>query len=284
MSRAPTSWLEALADAAVVLKDCGVEAPVREARLLLAEALGSDAAGVIAIERDAPSADSLTAFRDCVAARAGRKPLSRIRGWREFYGRRFAVTQDVLDPRPDTETLVEAALKHLPEGGRVLDLGTGSGCILLTLLAERPDVRGVGVDLSPGALKVASANAEALGVFDRVQFVEGGWDATGGFAPFDILASNPPYIPSADIDTLEPEVRLHDPALALDGGEDGLGAYRAISELLARLVRPGGWALFEVGIGQASDVVRLLVDAGCGETALHEDLAGRRRVVAGRVS
>lgn len=278
------SWADMLRAAAGRLREAGVEHPQREARLILADVLGVSSSEVILREGDEIDGRRLADFELIVRRRATGEPLSRIRGWREFYGRRFLVSPAVLDPRPDTERLVEAALERLPAGGRILDLGTGSGCILISVLGERSDVSGAGVDLSPEALEVARANALDLQVWDRALFVEGGWEAAEPLGRFDVVVSNPPYIPSGDIPGLDRGVREHDPALALDGGPDGLEPYRAICGLAGKLLAPGGWLLMEVGAGQADDVLTIAGAAGLAANGALEDLNGIRRVVVIRSS
>lgn len=278
------SWADVLRDAAGRLREAGVEQAQREARLILADALGVSSSEVILREQDEIDDRSLAHFEAVVKRRAGGEPLSRIRGWREFYGRRFRVSPAVLDPRPDTELLVEAALERLPAGGCVLDLGTGSGCILISILAERAGASGAGVDLSAGALEIARANALDLGVWDRALFVEGGWDAAVPLGRFDVVVSNPPYIPSADIPGLDRDVREHDPALALDGGPDGLAPYRAICAVSGDILAPGGWLLMEVGAGQADDVLEIAAKAGLAAIGALEDINGIRRVVVSGLS
>lgn len=259
----------------------GIEHPLRDARLLLAQALGLEPVDIILRETDAIDPVALTAFEQLVQRRLAHEPVSRIRGWREFYGRRFVITPDVLDPRPETELLVEQGLKRLPPGGRILDLGVGSGCILLTVLAERADAEGAGLDLSPGALAIAKRNAEALGVASRARWIEGGWGSvTGG--PYDLVLSNPPYIAEADIAGLCEDVRGHDPRLALTPGGDGLGAYRSILAAMPSWLRPGGSIGFEFGMGQAPEVCRLMRSAGLEEVDVHADLAGTDRAAFGR--
>ncbi|MEZ5937239.1 MAG: peptide chain release factor N(5)-glutamine methyltransferase [Hyphomonadaceae bacterium] len=272
------TWRDVMREAAQRLSAGGVENAPREARLLLAHALGVDPVEVIGRDMDAVDGAALTVFEDAVTRRLSGEPVSRIRGWKEFYGRRFEVSDAVLDPRPETELLVEFATKHLPPGGRLLDLGTGSGAIICSVLAERPDVQGVGVDLSPAALAMASRNAERLGVGERAVFVAGGWDAAPG--PFDIVVSNPPYIPSSEIAGLDREVREHDPLLALDGGPDGLAPYRAIAGLAGALLVPGGRLAVEIGAGQADAVSTLFVGAGLTLIARTADLAGHLRMIS----
>jgi release factor glutamine methyltransferase len=193
----------------------------------------------------------------------------------------------VLDPRPETELLVEEGLKRLPPSGRVLDLGTGSGCILASVLAERGDASGVGVDLSPGALKIAGENAAALGVASRVRFLEGGWSASveAELGPFDLVLSNPPYIPEADVASLAVDVRRYDPRIALTPGGDGLGAYRAILALIAKvgkLLKSGGSIGFEFGLGQEVAVPGMMAAARLRDIVVLSDLAGLPRAAFGR--
>lgn len=275
------SWRDAVREATARLREAGVEQAQRDAWLLLADALKVERTELIAREQDAPDWEGLAAFEARIARRLAGEPVSRIRGWREFYGRRFSVTPDVLDPRPETELLVEQGVARLPRGGRVLDLGVGSGCILVSVLAERPDVTGWGVDASPAALDVARANADALGVGDRATFVEASWDwrPEGGV---DLVLSNPPYIEHGDIAGLAREVRGFDPALALDGGPDGLAPYREIAEAMTQTLRPGGWLGVEFGMGQADAVLAILGAAGLSELERHSDLAGVVRAAFGR--
>jgi release factor glutamine methyltransferase len=203
---------------------------------------------------------------------------------REFWGRRFRVTPAVLDPRPETETLVAAALEG-PPVRRVLDLGTGSGCILLTLLAEWPEARGVGSDISAAALEVAAENARRLGVADRARLVTSDWCAglAGSCEQFGLIASNPPYITGDELAGLAPEVRNHEPLAALSAGGDGLDAYRRIAAGVGPLLAPGGRLLMEIGPHQAEAVGRILTDAGMVVTAVLPDLDGRDRVVLAKI-
>jgi release factor glutamine methyltransferase len=268
-------------EAAQRLAAGGVENAPRDARLLLAHALAIEPVDVIIRETDQIDPVALTAFEALVQRRLAHEPVSRIRGWREFYGRRFTVTPDVLDPRPETELLVEEGVKRLPPGGRVLDLGTGSGCILASVLAERPDASGAGLDISSAALAVARRNAEALDVASRAVFIEGGWDKVNG-GPFDLVLSNPPYISDAEIAGLAGDVRDHDPRIALTPGGDGLGAYRAILDGMPGWLRPGGWIGFEFGLGQAREVSALMRSAGLEHVSVHTDLASRERAAFGR--
>lgn len=275
------TWRDMMREAAQRLAAAGVENAPRDARLLLAHALGIEPVDVILRENDSIDIGSLTDFEQAIQRRLAGEPVSRIRGWREFYGRRFIVTPDVLDPRPETELLVEQGLKRLPPNGRVLDLGTGSGCILLSVLAEREDAAGTGLDISPAALAVARRNADALGLAARVDFIEAGWSGVAG-APFDLALSNPPYIPEADVAGLAKDVRNHDPRLALTPGGDGLNPYRAILKAMPDWLRPGGCIGFEFGIEQAADVTMLMQQADLEDIEVHRDLAGIERAAFGR--
>lgn len=263
------------------LAAAGIEHPARDARLLMAHALGIEPIDVIVREMDNIDPVGLGAFEAAVQRRLAHEPVSRIRGWREFFGRRFIITPDVLDPRPETELLVEQALKRLPHNGRVLDLGTGSGCILLSILSERKDTDGVALDISAAALEVARRNAEALGVMDGVTFLKGSWESELP-GPFDVALSNPPYVPAADVPSLALDVRGHDPHIALTPGGDGLDAYRAILASMPRWLRPGGAIGFEFGIGQAGAVSALMSDAGLEAVEVLNDLAGIARAAFGR--
>lgn len=283
------TWRDMMREAAGRLAAAGVENAPRDARLLLAHALGVEPVDVILRETDAIDPVALIQFEALVQRRLAGEPVSRIRGWREFYGRKFKVTPDVLDPRPETELLVEQGVKRLPPNGRVLDLGTGSGCILVSILAERSDATGVGVDISAGALAVARENAQSLGVASRAQFLEGGWSsaADARLGPFDLVLSNPPYIAEADIASLAVDVRRYDPMAALTPGGDGLGAYRAIlaqcgKDMGGTLIKPGGSVGFELGLGQAQAVAGMMAAAQFEDVVVLEDLAGIPRAAFGR--
>lgn len=275
--RAPTR-AELLARGAARLRAAGVEEPERDARLLLRWAAGLDGAAFSAALPEPAEAAEAARFEAAVAAREGRAPVAQITGGRLFWGRRFRVTPDVLDPRPETETLVAHALEG-PPARRILDLGVGSGCILLTLLAEWPDATGLGVDVSPAALAVAEENARALGVVDRVELRPGDWCDGVEEGPFDLVVSNPPYLAEAELDALEPEVRLHEPRAALAGGPDGLDAYRRIAAGAKSLMSPGARLMAEIGPAQGAEVRAILGAAGLGEARILPDLDGRDRVV-----
>lgn len=262
----------------------GVETAPRDARLLLAHALGIEPVDVILRETDAIDPAQLIAYEAAIQRRLAGEPVSRIRGWREFYRRKFKVTPDVLDPRPETELLVEQGLKRLPPRGRVLDLGVGSGCILVSVLAERSDATGMGVDISPAALGVARENAASLGVAARASFIEGGWSATveANAGLFDLVLSNPPYIAEEEIASLAIDVHNYDPRMALTPGGDGLGPYRLILALAGKLVKHGGWIGFEFGAGQAAAVASMMDAARLQDVEVLPDLAGLSRAAFGR--
>ncbi|MCB1394708.1 MAG: peptide chain release factor N(5)-glutamine methyltransferase [Rhodobacter sp.] len=258
------------------LAAAGVPDPARDARLLLAHALGIAPDRVTLVLRDPLPEGAALRFDAALGQRAARIPVSQITGRRAFWGRDFHVTRDVLDPRPETETLVAAALEA--PFARVLDLGTGSGAILLSLLAERPAATGMGVDLSAPALAVAAENAEALGVAARADLHRSDWFAAVE-GRFDLVVSNPPYIAEVEMAGLSPEVREHEPRLALTPGGDGLDAYRAIAAGVGGHLTPGGRLLVEIGPTQGAAVSALFAQAGLTGIAVRPDLDGRDRVV-----
>ncbi len=262
--------------------------PELDARVLTLAAFGLSIERFVARSDEPAEAEGRRRLDVFVTRRAVGEPVSRILGEREFYGRMFEIDGTTLDPRPDTETLVDAALEALrgssTDAPRILDLGTGSGCILVTLLAEHERATGVGVDLDPQALRIAKRNAMCHGVSARASFVCGNWlDAIGG--KFDAIVTNPPYIPSGDIGGLAPEVRAHDPRLALDGGSDGLEAFRGIVDGAVSALSEGGRMIFEIGEGQAESVRAILCSAGFeGRKTIAEyrDLGGIVRCVSAR--
>ena len=278
-----TTRAAARAELAVRFSALGFDDPQREATLLLTSVCRFRMAELIAAP-DAPLGAAAKGLAAAAARRFAGEPLSRILGRREFWSLEFAISPDVLDPRPDTETIVEAALAAFAarrgEPLRLLDLGVGSGALLCALLSELPAARGLGVDLSEGAAAAARANVEALGFGDRAAVRVGDW-AAGLAGPFDLVVANPPYVRSGDIAFLEREARVHDPRLALDGGADGLDAYRALAPQIGRLLAPTGRFFLEVGAGQAPAVTELAAAAGLVELATHRDLAGVERVVSG---
>lgn len=264
----------------------GIDSADLDARLLVCAVACIDHAGLVRdpdIPLDDATAESLAAF---AARRLDGEPVSRILGRKDFWGLPLQVSPAVLDPRPETEGLIASVLDAV--GGRrmapltILDLGTGSGAILVALLHELPHASGVGIDRSAEACRVAYDNASAMSVAARARIVCGNWtDAV--HARFDIVVSNPPYIAMTDIDGLDREVRAHDPLPALDGGRDGLDAYRAVVPRLPKLLRPGGVAAFECGAGQGTRVAAMLREAGI-HAAVYLDLAGHDRVVIGAVA
>lgn len=266
-----------LAIAAERLAEAGVSDAMRDARLLLRWVLDVRPEDLHEALREEGTAEEHTAFEAAIAQRAGRVPLSHITGTRLFWGRRFRVNNHVLDPRPETETLVAEA-QHRGPFRNVLDLGTGSGCLLVTLLAEWPDAQGIGVDISPDALKVARVNAENNGVAGRAQFVESNW-VDGVSDRFDLIVSNPPYLAEAEISEVSPEVRDHEPLGALVSGPEGLEAYRAIASDAGRVLAPGGILMLELGATQAEPVAAVLAGAGWNVRALIPDLDHRPRVI-----
>lgn len=272
-------------EAAVRLRMAGVEGPRRDAELIVGHVLDLDRAAIITRGDEAVAADRASAIEAQVAERAARRPMAQILGRREFWSLNFKVTEATLDPRPDTETLVDAVLTVIGlrrwKPLRLLDLGTGTGCILAALLTECPAASGVGVDASPAAAAVAAENLAALGLSDRAVVQAGNW-CEGLEGPFDVIVSNPPYIAEADIARLAPEVRLFEPRMALTPGGDGLGAYRAILASVGRIAGSGAIIGFEVGQGQADDVAALMAAAGLTGVTQRPDLAGIARVVLGQ--
>ncbi|MSP42236.1 MAG: peptide chain release factor N(5)-glutamine methyltransferase [Alphaproteobacteria bacterium] len=268
----------------------GVEQPRRDARLLLMAAAGLSAEELIR-RPDAPADPvQMTRYMEMITRRQSREPVSRILGRREFWSLEFAITPDTLDPRPDSETLISAALDHVEDRSRaynILDIGTGSGCLLLALLSELPMARGTGIDISEGALDTARANAQRLGFSRRSNFVNCDicrprWAQRIG-GPYDIVIANPPYISTASLAVLAPEVTRFDPMAALSGGEDGLDFYRIITISLVGLLVSGGLAIIEAGSGQAEAVQTLLTQAGLTELATRQDLGSIPRAITGRM-
>ena len=269
------NWRSLLVEAAAELRAAGVEGAARDARLLLAHARGIAADRLILEMEGEGDAATVALFRGLVSRRARREPLSHLTGNRAFWGRDFAVGPAVLDPRPETETLISAALEVPFQ--RVLDLGTGSGSILITLLAECPEATGLGVDRSGDALSVAQSNARRLGVADRAALCLSDWfSAVEG--RFDLIVANPPYIAAPEMADLAPEVRDWEPHLALTPGGDGLDAYRALIPALPAHMLPGARVLLEIGPTQGAAVLAMLAGAGLAETGILQDMDGRDRV------
>jgi release factor glutamine methyltransferase len=249
-----------------------------DARLLLQHATGLSHEALIADPQRLVPPEATAKFEEFLKRRLVGEPVSRIVGMREFYGRSFTVTPATLDPRPDTETLIEAALAFMPQDKacRLIDLGTGTGIIGVTLLAERPKASAVMTDISAEALAVARTNAERHGVLVRATFAQGSWFA-GTQGPFDLILSNPPYIPQAILPTLAPEVRNFDPETALVGGVDGFDAYREIARAAGPFLAPEGHVLVEIGEGQAVEIVDIFRKRGFAPENQWRDLAGHAR-------
>ncbi len=267
------SGTRARLDAAVkTLKAAGVPGAARDAARLLQHISPG------ALTADALPDETWAAFDVLVARRAAREPVSHLIGHRAFWAHDFLVTPDVLDPRPDTETLVEEALNR--DWNTVLDLGTGSGAILLSLLAERLTATGTGTDISAAALGIAGQNAARLNLKDRATLLQSDWFA-GVTGKFDLIVSNPPYITADEMTGLAPELR-HEPQIALTPGGDGLDAYRAITARARQFLTPHGALMVEIGATQGPSVQALFQNAGLEDIAIHPDLDGRNRVIAGR--
>jgi len=266
------------------LRQAGCDTPRLDAVLLLAAATGTTPDGV-RLNPDAPvEAAAAARFDLLVKRREAREPVAQILGRREFWGLDFIVSRSVLDPRADSETLIDAMLRQLSDRKmplRLVDFGTGSGCLLLSLLHELPGAWGVGIDRSEAALAVARENAGRLGLHERVAFTCTDW-GSGIAGAFDILISNPPYIETAVLPSLAPEVALYEPRSALDGGPDGLDTYRRLLPDMRRLAAPGALVGLEVGAGQGTAVTELLVAAGFEGVQPVADLAGHIRVLLGR--
>jgi release factor glutamine methyltransferase len=265
------------------LAAAGVDTPIIDARLLVEAAAEVTRTDIIADPHRSLTGDQAAALDAMTVRRERREPISHILGRKGFWKIMLRVTRDVLTPRPDTETVVELVLRDIPEGRAcsILDLGIGSGAILLAILAERPAAKGLGVDVSEEALAVARENAANLGLAGRIALLRGDWTRLLENDGFDLVVSNPPYIPTGEIDGLEPEVRDHEPRLALDGGADGLDAYRLLAPEILRVLKPGGRFAVEIGPGQAAAVTALFVAAGAQGADVAKDLANRDRVVAG---
>ena len=280
--KASTCRAEALANLTEAFELSGIENPGREARLSVCAASSVSQAALIAAPREplGPAAPRVQEFGE---RRAAREPLSRIVGTREFWGLTLAISPHVLDPRPETESIVEVALaifaNRRDEPLRILDLGVGSGALICALLVEFANARGVGVDISIDAANVARANLDACGLSNRAEVRGGDWTADIE-TPFDLIVSNPPYIPTADLPRLPREVRDFDPWLALDGGIDGLAAYRRILPGSRSLLASGGWLLAEFGVEQAAELTAIASQCGFPDVRIYQDLAGVERVLA----
>ncbi len=272
---------DALDEGATTLARAGIDAPRRDAALLLEAAAGLSRTALLANPARHLGREPITAYRALVSRRADHEPVSRILGRREFWSLPFAVSPATLDPRPDSETLIEGALALCPDRSAplsILDFGTGTGCLLLALLSELPAATGVGIDICAAALGVAKANATALDLGARARFVAGDWgSALAGSV--NLILANPPYIADRDFAGLSPEVARYEPRKALAGGSDGLHAYRGLSPHLGPLLEDEGHALLEVGEGQAGPVAEILSRDGLKIRRILRDLGGIRRCI-----
>lgn len=287
----PSAALHALEARAILmpaqirLRHAGIDSAALDARLLLGIALGRDDAVLPHETLIDWTAEQGSAFDALIARRIAGEPVSRIRGWREFWSLRFDLSPDTLDPRPDSETIIATALawvgERRNESLRLLDLGSGSGALLLACLSELPHASGVGIDISAGAVSMATANADRLGLGDRASFIEGDFaDPDAGGDGFDLILCNPPYIPLADIGGLASEVVDYDPHRALDGGDDGLHSWRRLLPRIAWGLAAGGQAFVEIGVGQQQQVTALALAAGLQPAGDAADIAGIVRCLA----
>lgn len=268
-----------LAEIAGQLPENGLDDRRRDARLLLAMALGRDDA-VLPHEDVMISDQERETLSALITRRQHGEPISRMRGWREFYSLHFEINAATLDPRPDSEILVDAAVNWLQhcdlQQPKLLDLGTGSGCLILSCLAHHQKAVGLGVDIQPDAVAIAQKNANQLGLSDRAEFKISLWDEAVS-EQFDLIISNPPYIPKAEILTLMDEVKHHDPMIALDGGDDGLDAWRELAPVIARRIRPLGAVFVEIGAGQDDDIAKLFQGEGLSLREKYVDLSSHYR-------
>ncbi len=265
------------------LKAAKVDSPVIDARLLVEAACAVSRLDIITDPYREVTQSQQAVLDGYLERRERREPVSRILGRKAFWKIMVGVTPHVLSPRPESEVIVDMVLRAFPEGMAfdVLDLGIGSGAILLAILAERPAARGVGVDVSEDALATARENAANLDLDGRIALLRGDWTAGLSDGSFDVVVSNPPYIESHVIDTLDPEVREHDPRLALDGGPDGLSAYRTLAGEVLRVLKPGGPFFLEIGASQKESVEAMMKEAGAEGVETLRDLSDRDRVVTG---
>lgn len=266
---------------AAALKQACIETAELDARFIIEERSSFEMSDIIVNPDQKLDDNCYIQIKQDLNERLTGKPLSRIFGYKDFWGRSFKISENTLDPRPDTERLVDIALERYSKRTspfEILDLGTGSGCILITLLCEMIHANGCGIDLSKPALKIAKNNAKALNVHDRTVFLQGSWFESVQ-RKFDLIVSNPPYISNQVIPTLAPEVKNHDPILALDGGDNGLDAYKIIFPQLKNYLKNDGIALFEIGYDQQKEVMRLAEDSTFALRRVHLDHSGNPRVV-----
>lgn len=282
------SYWEIMTELEVAFQKAGLDTPSLDARFLVQGLLEISYQELLLNKDKALKGTELAVIRKALLRRLRHEPVARIVGMRGFWKSDFKISPETLDPRPDSETLIEAALEWVPEGRtekvRVLDLGTGSGCLLLSLLQEWPQAVGIGIDINEGAIRTAIANERLLGLRKRVAFQAMDWEAYRPKGRCDVLISNPPYIAETERDSLSPEVLDYDPPEALFAGEDGLDAYRSLARLAPRWLKPGGLALYEIGYAQAGAVKELLEQRGQTVLETRQDLAGRDRVIVARLA
>ena len=261
------------------LADSGIDSPRLEARMLIAHILGVDINNLPAdITLSAKQQSELMLL---VERRIAHEPLDKILGYKEFYKYTFKVSKDVLSPRPDSEILVEEAIRiaKMTSADSILEFGIGSGCLILSILADCQNLRGLGLDKSPAALKIANENAAMLGVSNRVEFREFDYFKDRLTSSFPLIISNPPYIPTAEISQLDTEVKAHDPFMALDGGNDGYDHYRQLAQIIPNILLPQGFVLLEGGAGQADTIASLFVNQGLHLIKKARDLSGVERCI-----
>lgn len=264
-----------------VFKETGVETPVADARLLMQWVTGLPHEDLLLRGDRLVTSFEQNKLQQAIDRRMKAEPVSRIIGRRAFWKGDFKITPATLDPRADSETLIEAALQHVKNPESILDLGTGTGCLLLSLLLEYPEASGIGLDISVEAVKVAGENAKEMDLARRATFIAMDWEKYKS-APVDLIVSNPPYIAETERQDLAPEVALYDPPQALFGGLDGLMAYRSLMRTVPGLLNPGGWLLLEIGYTQAHSVKSLLAEAGFDVIEVRQDLAGKDRVIVAK--
>ena len=268
------------------LEQAGIDEAVNEARLIIGHALGLTRSEVIGHKDKKLSETQLNCCRSFAKRRSNHEPMAYLTGEKEFWSLPFKVSPETLIPRPDSETLIDAVLNHARNADtpkRFLDIGTGSGCLLAALLSEWPASTGIGIDNSDGAVSLARLNLDALGLAERGDVVAAEWPTYRPGEKFDLVIANPPYIPTADIPTLEPDVRDHEPLLALDGGPDGLAVHRQIADQAGAVLKTGGMIAVEFGIDQSTFIRRIYDAAGFGSIHIHSDLSGKDRCLLATV-
>ncbi|MEM9668354.1 MAG: peptide chain release factor N(5)-glutamine methyltransferase [Pseudomonadota bacterium] len=284
-SGAPPTHADLARDGASILAKAGIEAPLREARLLLALATDQSAAELIAMELDPVSGEeAYHRYREYLSRRVRQEPFAHIAGVKEFYGLPLKSDRRALVPRADSECVVDRALEYLSleSCATVADLGTGSGCLLAAILSQRPEVKGTAIEADAGAIELAGENFETCGISARIDLRNMPWQDWQGWAEADLIISNPPYIREGELDQLDEDVRLFDPIAALNGGADGLDCYRSIISLVVENAKAGTLLIFEIGFDQASAIEAMLRQHGFSEIKTGKDLAGHDRVVSSR--